>query len=98
MREYIFTDHERELLNKWLKTGKEDNQTQKLFTRMRRINQRLVNDLKLFLAVRKKLNEQQRWRLNVSKDYVRPYLEEHDSTPTEQRSTTSNASKTSGDK
>ena len=98
MREYIFTDHERELLKKWLQTGKETKPTQKLFTRMRRINQHLVDDLKLFLRIRKELNAQQRWRLHVSKDSLKQHLEERGLTPTPSRSTTSNDSKTSGDK
>ena len=81
MRKYLFTDTERRVLKEWIKTGKETKQTQKLFSKIRRINPRIVNDLKLFFQIRKKLIEQQRWRLNVPRSAYGPLLDESASTP-----------------
>ena len=63
MRGYIFTETEREQLKRWIKTGEEPKTLQVLFSRMRRTN--IMQDIKLYLETRKKLNQQQRWRLNV---------------------------------
>lgn len=82
MRGYIFTETERKLLRKWIKTGEEPKTLTVLFSKMRRTKPTLMEDIKLYLNTRKRLVAQHRWRLNVPHNLITQHLEELASTPT----------------
>jgi len=88
LRGYIFTETERRLLHKWIKTGEEPKTTTVLFSRMRRTKPTLMDDIKLYLDTRKCLVAQDRWRLNVPHNLITQHLEEYASTPTKKEETT----------
>ena len=79
MRGYIFTETEREQLKQWIKEGKEPKTLQVLFSRMRRTD--IMPDIKLYLEARKKLTQQQRWKLNVPRSTYASHLDGLASTP-----------------
>jgi hypothetical protein len=63
MRSYIFTKHEARLLYQYMK-DLETQATRDLFVDLRRNSPHLLNDLKLYFLVRKKLSAQNRWDTN----------------------------------
>ena len=81
MRKYIFTQKERQMLRKWIKDGDETKTLHNLFSRIRRIKPRLIDDIQLFLETRRHLAAQHRWKLNVPQSTYTPHLGEHESTP-----------------
>ncbi len=81
MREYIFTEREKEMLRKWMKDGKETKTIQNLFSRMRRIKPRLLEDMEFFFEMRRRLVEQHRWHLNVPRSTYGSRLGASESTP-----------------
>lgn len=81
MRKYIFTDQERETLLAWLRTGEEPHYTQQVFSKLRRISPRLVEDIKLYIQARKTLLALKRWRRNVPRSAYGPLLGAQGSTP-----------------
>jgi hypothetical protein len=60
LRRYIFTECERRRLKAWLETGVEDNQTQKLFTMVRRGLNPIRRDVELLSGVAARLRKQGR--------------------------------------
>ncbi len=76
MREYIFTDRERELLLRWLRYGEETGYLRRLFYRMRRSIGRLTSDLRLYLLVCKRLRALGRWAGRPSKGELERLLME----------------------
>jgi len=61
MRSYIFTKHERELLERWLETGEESQTTRNLFTSIRTNFTQIRSDIELMLRVIRRLQRQRRW-------------------------------------
>ena len=61
MRGYLFTENERELLRKWVERGEEPMTVIVLFSRMRSVNRRLLDDFHLFIQIRKRLSAKNRW-------------------------------------
>ncbi len=61
MRRYILSDEERRMLNTWIETGWEDQNTRNLFTILRNSLPRLIDDILLIIKTRKKLKERKRW-------------------------------------
>lgn len=76
MREYIFTDRERELLLRWLRDGEETGYLRQLFYRMRRSIGRLTSDLRLYLLICKRLRASGRWAGRPSKGELERLLME----------------------
>ena len=66
MRRFIFTKRERELLSTWLETGEEDNETRKLFSRIRKGFQEMAEDMELMFAVIRALMRRRRWRGRIT--------------------------------
>ena len=67
MRRYIFTENDREILQKWLDTGHEDQQTRNLFSQIRKNVSKIRRDLTMMLQVIKKLQRQDRWHGRASR-------------------------------
>lgn len=61
MRSYILTEEEQNRLKTWIETGKEDQTTRNLFTKIRTSLPRLQDDTILIIKTRKKLKERKRW-------------------------------------
>lgn len=60
MRSYIFTTHERRMLERWLETDKEDQETRNLFVKVRLNMNGITRDVRLLTKVAKKLRAQNR--------------------------------------
>lgn len=67
MRKYVFTEAERRRLKVWLETGAEDNETKKLFTRVRRNLNPIKRDIELLSKTSAKL------RLDTNGQMTRMY-------------------------
>jgi len=61
MRTFIFTERDRRLLRRWLESGEEDGETQKLFTGIRQNVSQLAEDVDLMLRVIRELRRRHRW-------------------------------------
>jgi hypothetical protein len=62
MRSYIFTEREREKLERWMETGEADRHTMNLFKKMRENTPPLREDLELMVLVLKKKASEKRGR------------------------------------
>ena len=61
MRRYVFTEAERRLLDEWLRTGRESQETRNAFYKIRANLASLNRDLRLMLAVVRELKRRGRW-------------------------------------
>lgn len=69
MRSYIFTEHERRALHRWLEYGDESQTLRDLFTKIRVNMTPIREDLELFNRVGRRLQKEHRWhgRINLKK-------------------------------
>ena len=66
MRTYVFTKKERRLLEEWLQTGRENDETRKVFTWIRANVPQLRRDLKLLVRVHGELVRRRRWKGRIT--------------------------------
>jgi len=76
MRRYILTENDREILQKWLNTDYEDQQTRNLLSQIRKNISKIREDISLILLVIRKLRRQHRWQGRASRkdDFGRAIL------------------------
>jgi glutamine phosphoribosylpyrophosphate amidotransferase len=76
MRRYILTENDTEILQKWITSDYEDQQTRNHFSQIRKNTSRIQEDASLILIVIRKLRRKRRWRGRASPrdEFGRTYL------------------------